>query len=44
MSYSLSLCLLLQIYIEGIKSPTLTGFVAIDDIRVWQGKACLGMH
>ncbi|XP_020613836.1 astacin-like metalloendopeptidase [Orbicella faveolata] len=35
---------IIKIYIEGIKSPTLTGFVAIDDIRVSQGKACLGMH
>ena len=43
-SNSLSLCLLLQIYIEGIKNPTLTGFVAIDNIRLSQGKACLGMY
>lgn len=36
--------LLLQIYIEGIKSPTLSGFVAVDEIRVSQGKACVGKY
>lgn len=33
---------MIKIYIEGIKSPNQDGFVAVDDISVNQGKACVG--
>ncbi|XP_022798117.1 meprin A subunit beta-like [Stylophora pistillata] len=33
---------LIKICIEGIKSPDQDGFVAIDDISVYQGETCVG--
>ncbi|KAJ7389105.1 hypothetical protein OS493_033427 [Desmophyllum pertusum] len=35
---------MIKIYIEGIKTPNLSGFVAIDEIRVLQGRTCVGIE